>query len=145
MSHVQPADTFTPERLHTVTPYLIVEDARAAIDWYQANFGARVESEPIIMGDGRVGHVELRLGDSVIMLADPFPEMGLLGPRERGGTAVSFVVYVRDVDATFARAVEAGAVEERPVADQFHGTRAGWLVDPFGHRWSVSTKLPGTP
>ena len=105
-------------------------------------FGARVVYDPIVMDDGRVGHVEVEIGGSVLMMADEFPEMGLLGPLSRGGTSVSLVVYVPDVDATYAKAVELGATPERPPADQFHGSRAGWLVDPFGHRWSISTPLP---
>ena len=136
-----PASTYIPERLHAVTPYLMVPDARRAVAFYEEVFGARAVSEPIIMDDGRVGHVEIEIGDSVLMLADEFPEMGLLGPLARGGTSVSLVVYVPDVDATFALAVELGATAERPPADQFHGSRRGWLVDPFGHRWSISTPL----
>ena len=135
------APTYVPEGRTAVTPYLMVTDARAAVAYYEDVFGARVVSEPIVMDDGRVGHVEIEIGDSVLMMADEFPEMGLLGPLSRGGTSVSLVVYVPDVDATFAKAVELGATPERPPADQFHGSRAGWLVDPFGHRWSISTPL----
>ena len=133
--------SYVPQRLHTITPYLIVHDARASIDWYQDVFGATIETEPIVMDDDRVGHVELRIGDAVFMMADEFPEMGIRGPRSLGGTSVSFVLYVEDVDVTFAYAVEHGAAVDRPVADQFHGSRAGWLVDPFGHRWNISTSL----
>lgn len=132
---------YIPERLHAVTPYLMVADARAALAFYEDAFGARAVSDPIVMDDGRVGHAEIDINGSVLMLADEFPEMGLVGPLRRGGTSVSLVVYVPDVDATFARAVALGATPERPPADQFHGSRAGWLVDPFGHRWSISTAL----
>lgn len=135
------ASTFIPERLHAVTPYLMVADARAALAFYEEAFGARPVSEPIVMDDGRVGHAEIEINGSVLMLADEFPEMGLVGPLRRGGTSVSLVLYVPDVDATFARAVALGATAERPPADEFYGSRAGWLVDPFGHRWSVSTAL----
>ena len=136
------APTYVPEGRTAVTPYLMVSDARAAVAYYEEVFGARVVYDPIVMDDGRVGHVEVEIGGSVLMMADEFPEMGLLGPLSRGGTSVSLVVYVPDVDATYAKAVELGATPERPPADQFHGSRAGWLVDPFGHRWNISTPLP---
>jgi uncharacterized glyoxalase superfamily protein PhnB len=132
-------------QLRTVTPYLAVSDARAAMAWYEDVFGATVASEPIIMPDGRVGHVELRIGDAVIMMADEFADIDVLGPTSRGGTTVSFVVNVPDVDTTYARAVAAGATAERPPADQFYGERAGWLSDPWGHRWSISTPLAAVP
>jgi uncharacterized glyoxalase superfamily protein PhnB len=131
------------EGYHAVTAYLAVADARAAIDWYVDIFGASRRGEPIVMDDGRVGHAEIRIGDTVLMLADELPEIDVLAPPARGGTSVSFVVYVPDVDDTYRRALAAGAVRERPPADQFHGSRAGWLRDPFGHRWSISTPLPG--
>ena len=133
--------TYVPERLHTITPYLAVTDARAAIAWYQDIFGATIASDPIEMPDGRIGHVELRIGDATFMMADEFAEIDVLSPSSRGGTTVSFVIYVPDVDAVYARAVEAGATAERPVEDQFHGSRAGWLSDPWGHRWNISTPL----
>jgi uncharacterized glyoxalase superfamily protein PhnB len=133
--------TVTATRLHTITPYLAVGDARAAIAWYQDIFGATVSSAPIIMPDDRVGHVELRIGDATIMMADEFAEIDVLAPTSRGGTTVSFVINVPNVDAVYARAVAAGATAERPPADQFYGDRAGWLSDPWGHRWSISTPL----
>jgi uncharacterized glyoxalase superfamily protein PhnB len=136
-----PDATYIPERLHAVTPYLAVADARAAIEWYSDIFGATLESEPIVMPDGRIGHVEVRIADSVLMLADEFEDINVLGPNRRGGTTVSFVIYVADVDEVYRRAVEARATPERPVADQFHGSRAGWIIDPWGHRWNVSTPL----
>jgi uncharacterized glyoxalase superfamily protein PhnB len=133
------------EGYHAVNAYLSVGDALAAMDWYVDIFGATRRGEPIVMDDGRIGHAELRIGDTVVMLADEFPEMDVLAPSARGGTSVSFVVYVPDVDATYQRALDAGAIGERPPADQFHGSRAGWLRDPFGHRWSISTPLPDGP
>jgi uncharacterized glyoxalase superfamily protein PhnB len=133
------------EGYHAVTAYLAVPDARAAIDWYTDILGASLRGEPIVMDDGRIGHAEIRVGDTVLMLADEFPELDVLAPPARGGTSVSFVAYVPDVDETYQRAVAAGAVVERPPSDQFHGSRAGWLRDPFGHRWSLSTPLPDGP
>jgi uncharacterized glyoxalase superfamily protein PhnB len=130
------------ERFHVLTPYIAVHDARAAIAWYTDIFGATGEGEPYIMDDGRIGHAELRFGDSVLMLADEFPELDILAPPNRGGTSTSFSVYVPDVDATYQRALDAGATAERPPEDQFYGSRSGWLRDPFGHRWSVQTPLP---
>jgi uncharacterized glyoxalase superfamily protein PhnB len=135
----------TATALHTLTPYLAVSDARAAMAWYQDIFGATLATEPIIMPDGRVGHVELRIGDAVIMMADEFADIDVLGPTSRGGTTVSFVIDVPEVDTTYARAVAAGAVAERPPTDQFYGARAGWLSDPWGHRWSISTPLAAVP
>jgi uncharacterized glyoxalase superfamily protein PhnB len=135
----------TATALRTITPYLAVSDARAAMAWYQDIFGATVATEPIIMPDGRVGHVELRIGDAVIMMADEFADIDVLGPTSRGGTTVSFVIDVPDVDTTYARAVAAGAVAERPPTDQFYGARAGWLSDPWGHRWSISTPFAAVP
>ena len=119
-----------------ITPYLMVDDARAAIDFYVEVFGAERVGDPILMDDGRVGHAELRFGASTLYLADDFPEYGYLGPRARGGTTAMFHVRVPDADETYAHALAAGATAERPVANQ-HGARMGSLFDPFGHRWSV--------
>jgi uncharacterized glyoxalase superfamily protein PhnB len=138
-------EPITETRLHTVTPYLAVSDARAAMAWYQDIFGATLASEPIVMPDERIGHVELRIGDAVIMMADEFADIDVLGPISRGGTTVSFVVEVPDVDTTYARAVAARATGERPPSDQFYGARAGWFSDPWGHRWSISTPLAAVP
>jgi uncharacterized glyoxalase superfamily protein PhnB len=137
-----PTSTYIPQRLHAVTPYLAVSDARAAIAWYSDIFGATLESEPIVMPDDRIGHVEIRIADSVLMLADEFEDINVLGPNQRGGTTVSFVIYVPDVGEVYERAVAAGAIAERPVSEQFYGARAGWLVDPWGHRWNICTPLP---
>jgi uncharacterized glyoxalase superfamily protein PhnB len=119
-----------------ITPYLMVDDARAAIDFYVEVFGAERVGDPILMDDGRIGHAELRFGASTLYLADDFPEHDYLGPRARGGTTAMFHVRVPDADETYTHALAAGATAERPVVNQ-HGHRAGSLFDPFGHRWSV--------
>jgi len=128
-----------PEGYHSVTPYLVVDDAKAAIDFYTRAFGAR-EKFRMPMGD-RIGHAELLIGDSHVMLADEFPEQGHRGPKALGGTPVSLMVYVDDVDSVFRRAIEAGATEKRPVENQFWGDRMGTLTDPFGHMWSLATTV----
>lgn len=127
-------------RMSQVTPYLSVHDAAAAIDYYRRAFGS---SETVRMTDkdGRIGHAEIAIGDARIMLADEWPEGGVYGPKHYGGTSVSLSLEVPDVDEVFRRAIEAGGTEERPVTDQFHGDRAGWLIDPFGHRWHVYTTI----
>jgi PhnB protein len=128
----------TPAGYHTVTPYLVLENAAAAIDFYKKTFGA--EETLRLEHDGRVGHAELRIGDSPVMLADAAPEMGHRGPKSFGGTPVSLMVYVADVDTVFNRAIAAGAESVRPVQDQFYGDRTGTLADPFGHIWSIGTR-----
>lgn len=128
----------------TLTPYLAVADARAALDFYARAFGAVPRGEPIVMDDGRVGHAEVELGGALVMLADEFPEMGLVGPLARGGVTGSLHLAVPDVDAVVARAVEAGAVLERPVADSPYG-RTGVVVDPAGHRWMVQSSAEPAP
>jgi PhnB protein len=129
-----------PDGYSSVTPYLIVDGAGAAIDFYGAVLGA---SERMRMAgpDGRVGHAELEIGDSLIMLADEYPDMGARGPKTIGGTPVSLHVYVEDADGVFERALEAGASAVQPVEDKFYGDRAGQFEDPFGHRWSVATHV----
>jgi PhnB protein len=129
-----------PEGYPQVTPHLCVEGAAAAIDFYGEVFGA---SERMRMpeADGKIGHAELQFGDSVIMLSDEFPEMGIRGPKAIGGTPVTMSVYVEDVDGVFDRAVKAGAKTLRPVEDQFYGDRSGQFEDPFGHRWSIATHV----
>jgi len=132
-----------PEGYNSVTPYLIVDDAKRAIEFYRDAFGAEEKSR-LPMGD-RIGHAEIKIGDSYIMLADEFPDMGHLGPNSRGGPTSSIVLYVDDVDSSFKRALEAGAKEDRPVQNQFWGDRMGTLSDPFGHQWSLSTHVEDVP
>ena len=132
-----------PEGYHSVTPYLTVDDARAALDFYARAFGAS-EIMRMEMGD-KIGHAEIRIGDSVIMLSDEWPDMDKLSPRNRGGSTAGLMVYLPDVDAAFARAIEAGATEERPVEDQFYGDRSGSVKDPFGHSWMLSTHVEDVP
>ena len=128
-----------PEGYHSVTPYLIVDDAKSAIDFYTRAFGAE-EKFRLPMGD-KIGHAEIKIGDSFVMLADEFPDMGHLGPKNRGGTTVSLVVYVPDVNTAFPKAIAAGAKELKPLQDQFWGDRMGTLTDPFGHQWSLATHV----
>jgi PhnB protein len=127
-----------PEGYHTTTPYLCVKGAAAAIEFYKKAFGA---TEVMRMGapDGKIGHAELQFGDSRVMLADEFPEMGFLSPKTIGGTPVMMHLYVEDVDSTVPKAVAAGAKVTKEVADQFYGDRGGQVEDPFGHKWYVST------
>ena len=132
---------FIPERLHAVTAYLTVSDSRAAIEFYGEVLGATVVGEPIVMDDGRVGHVELEINGTVIMMADEFPEIGVNSPTSLGGSSAGFVVYVPDVDAAVERAVARGATQIEPV-DERYGARAAWIVDPYGHRWNVGTAVP---
>jgi PhnB protein len=129
-----------PDQYPRVTPYLIVDDADAAIDFYRSVLGA---NELMRMADpnGRVGHAELEIGDAMIMLADENPDMDARGPKGVGGTPVTLHVYVEDVDDVFARAVQNGAKELRPVENQFYGDRAGRFEDPYGHRWNVATHV----
>jgi PhnB protein len=129
-----------PEGYPQVTPYLHVDGANDAIDFYTNVFGA-TERMRLAGPDGKIGHAELQLGESVIMLADEYPEMDVLSPKSRGGTPVTINVYVEDVDAFFSRAVRAGATALRPIEDQFYGDRSGQFEDPFGHRWSVATHV----
>jgi PhnB protein len=125
-------------------PYLIVDGAAAAIDFYKSVFGA-TERMRMPRPDGRLGHAELEMGESVIMLADEHPEMGIHGPKMIGGTPVTLHVYVEDSDAAFERAVNAGATSLRPMEDQFYGDRSGQFEDPFGHRWNVATHVEDVP
>lgn len=129
-----------PDGFPTVTPYLVVDGARAAIDFYCSVLGA-TERVRMPAPDDKVGHAELAIGNSVIMLADEFPDIGALGPRTVGGSPVALHVYVEDVDAVFDLALSAGAKTLRPVEDKFYGDRAGQFEDPFGHRWDVATHV----
>jgi PhnB protein len=134
-----------PEGYHSVTPYLIVDGAAEAIRFYQEALGA-AEVLRMPMGDsGKLAHAEIRIGDSHVMLSDEWPDMNLLGPNKRGGATASLMIYLEDVDQAFARALRAGAKEERAPADQFWGDRMGTLVDPFGHRWTLATHIEDVP
>lgn len=133
-----------PDGYHSVTPYLIVNDGARAIEFYKQSFGA-TELFRMAGPDGRIGHAEMKIGDSHIMLADEHPEIGARSPQAFGGSAVSLMLYVEDVDATVGRALEAGAKLTRPVADQFYGDRTGGLEDPFGHAWYVATHVEDVP
>jgi PhnB protein len=128
-----------PDGYHTITPYLTVRGAAQAIEFYKKAFGAE-EIYRRATPDGRILHAELRLGDSIFMLGDEFPEMGGRGgPLALGGTAVGLFLYVTDVDGAFARAIAAGAKVTMPLADMFWGDRYGKLIDPFGHEWALAT------
>ena len=129
-----------PEGYPQVTPYLVVDGAGAAIEFYGKVFGT-TERMRLPGPDGTIGHAELRFGDSLIMVADEAPQLGIRGPRAIGGTPVTISVYVEDVDGVVERAVQAGATVLRPVEDQFYGDRSGQFEDPFGHRWSVATHV----
>jgi PhnB protein len=133
-----------PDEYPRLVPYLIVDGAGAAIDFYSSVLGA-TERLRMPGPDGRIGHAELQLGDSVIMLADENADMGVLGPRAVGGTPVTLHLYVEDADGVFDRATKAGAKALRPVEDRFYGDRSGQFEDPFGHRWDVSTHVEDVP
>ena len=121
--------------MHGLIPYLTVDDAAAALDFYARAFGAE-ETLRLMMGD-KVGHAEMTVGGARFMVSNEWPQMGILGPKARGGATAGFTLYVEDADASHARAIAAGATEQRPPADEFYGDRVGMVVDPFGHRWSV--------
>lgn len=128
-----------PEGYHSITPYITLDNAAAAIDFYAKAFGAK-EVFRMPMGD-KIGHAEIVIGDSHIMLSDEWPDMGILGPKSRGGTTASLMLYLPDVDKAFAQALAAGATQEKAVENQFWGDRMGTLLDPFGHRWSLATHV----
>jgi len=140
MPNVRPV----PEGYPNVIPYLSVDGANAAIDFYVAVFGAK-ERVRMPGPAGKIGHAELEIGDSLVMLADSFPDMGGQTPQSLGGTPVTVMVYVEDVDTVFDRAINAGATAERKVENQFYGDRAGQFVDPFGHKWFVATHVEDVP
>jgi PhnB protein len=129
-----------PDGYPRVSPYLVVDGAQKAIEFYATVLGA-TERMRMPGPDGRIGHAELQVGDSVIMLADEFPDMGAKGPSAYGGSPVSISVYVEDVDATFDKATEAGATVVRPLENQFYGDRSATFDDPFGHRWTIATHV----
>jgi len=127
-----------PEGYHSVTPYLNVKGGADAIEFYKKAFGA-TELFRFPAPGGKIGHAEIKIGDSPIMLADEFPEMGHKAPQSEAGSPVGLMIYVDDVDTIFSQAIAAGGREQRPVKDQFYGDRSGTLVDPFGHIWTVAT------
>jgi PhnB protein len=133
MANVKPI----PDGYHSVTPYLIIKGAADAIEFYKKAFGAtelfRMDHE------GKVGHAEIKIGDSPIMLSDEHPELGYTSPTTLGGTPVSIMIYVDDVDTVFKQAIAAGGEQQKPVKDQFYGDRSGSLKDPFGHVWHVAS------
>jgi PhnB protein len=133
-----------PDGYHTVTPYLAVDDAAEAIEYYKNVFGAKERVRMDAPG-GKVGHAELEIGDSLVMLSDPFPQASTRPPKELGGTSASVFMYVEDVDAVVQKAVEAGATVTMEVADQFWGDRFGSVLDPFGHLWSIATHVEDVP
>ena len=133
-----------PEGYHTASIYLAVDDAAPAIDWYVKAFGAK-ESVRMEAPGGKIGHAELELGDSRIILADPFPQASTRPPKELGGTSAGAFLYVEDVDALVKQAVDAGATVTMEVADQFWGDRFGTITDPFGHVWSIATHVEDVP
>lgn len=129
---------------HTITPYLVCQNASDAMDFYAEHFGAQ-ERYRLAMPSGVIAHAEMSVGDSMVMIADEFPEMGILSPQSLGGSPVSLSIYVGDVDAVFLAVLAAGGEELQPVAEQFHGDRAGKLKDPFGHIWHIGTNNENVP
>jgi PhnB protein len=133
-----------PEGYHTLTPYLAVENAADAIEYYKKAFGAEEKFRMDAPG-GKIGHAELQIGDSHVMLSDPFPQSSAKTPTEIGATTGSIFMYVEDVDAVVKQAVDAGATVTMEVADQFWGDRFGTITDPFGHIWSIATHIEDVP
>ena len=133
-----------PEGYHTLTTYLSVDNASEAIEWYKGAFGAK-ERVRMDGPEGTIGHAELQIGDSLIMLADPFPQSQTRPPTELGGTTAGVFMYVEDVDSVVQKAVDAGAITTMEVADQFWGDRFGSVKDPFGHSWSIATHVEDVP
>jgi PhnB protein len=133
-----------PEGYHSVTPYLTVDDAAQAIEFYKKAFGAK-ERGRMEGRDGKIGHAELEIGDSLVMLSDALPQFTTKPPKELGGTSASVFLYVEDVDALVQQAVDAGATVDTEIADQFWGDRFGSVTDPFGHSWLISTHVEDVP
>lgn len=133
-----------PDGYHTVTPYLMIKGAARAIEFYKKAFGAK-ELYRIDAPGGKVGHAEIKIGDSTIMLADEFPDMDARGPEAYGGSPVALLLYVEDADKVYNQAVDAGAKVKQAIKDQFYGDRSGSVTDPFGHVWHVSTHKEDIP
>ncbi|HEV2755111.1 MAG TPA: VOC family protein [Actinomycetota bacterium] len=133
-----------PDGYPQVTPYLHVDGAAEAIEFYKNVFGARERMQMPAPG-GKIGHAEIEIGDSVVMLADELPDMGIRGPSAYGGSPVTISVYVEDVDATYRRALDAGAKSISDLEDQFYGDRSAQFEDPFGHRWSIAQHVEDVP
>jgi PhnB protein len=129
-----------PDGYSVVAPYLIINGAARGLEFYKAALGA-TERMRLEMPGGKIGHAEIQFGDSVVMLADEFPQMGAHSPQHHHGSPVSLHLYVTDVDAVVARAVQHGAQVQRPVQNQFYGDRSGTIVDPFGHTWNIATHV----
>lgn len=129
-----------PDGYHTQTSYLIVDSGAKALEFYKKAFGAK-ELFRMLGPDGKIAHSEIKIGDSRIMVGDESPQMGTRGPKALGGSPVTLMLYVKDVDKLFNQAVAAGAKETRPVVNQFYGDRSGSLADPFGHNWIISTHI----
>ena len=132
-----------PDGYRSVNVILTVDDAAKAIDFYKRAFGAE-EISRLPMGD-KIGHAELQIGDTRIMLNDEFPDQGNLGPKARGGTSTGLIIYTEDVDSAFRKAIDAGGTQTMAVEDQFWGDRMGGLTDPFGHKWSIATHVEDVP
>lgn len=127
-----------PDGYHSVTPYIICRDAGRALDFYKLAFGAQ-ELFRLPAPGGKIGHAEIKIGDSIVMLADEHPDFQAHSPQKYGGTPVTMLIYVQDVDKAFPQAIAAGGKETRPIKDQFYGDRSGTLTDPFGHIWTIAT------
>ena len=130
-----------PQGYHTATPYLVVHDAEAALAFYTKAFGAVETVRLVSPGEGKIMHAEFKIGDSMFMLSNEFPEMGLVSPKTLGGSSISIHLYVEAVDDAVAHAIDVGAAEVRPLQDQFYGDRSATLKDPFGHQWSISSRI----
>jgi PhnB protein len=133
-----------PEGYHTATPYLVIDGAADAIDYYKKAFGAKERMRMEAPGN-RIGHAEIEIGDSLVMLSDVFPQSTTKAPTELGGTTAGVFLYVEDVDSVVKKAVDAGATVTMEVADQFWGDRFGSITDPFGHSWSIATHVEDVP
>jgi PhnB protein len=133
-----------PEGYHTATPYLVIDGAAEAIDYYKNAFGAKERMRMEAPGN-RIGHAEIEIGDSLVMLSDAFPQSTTKAPTELGGTTAGVFLYVEDVDAVVKKAVDTGATVTMEVADQFWGDRFGSITDPFGHSWSIATHVADVP